>query len=231
MWRQARARQSSMRPLHLEVVSWWKSHGAVVVGAHSKCTQRRQLKWPSGEVAVCWLRMVPRQLDNLTEETWARILSQVDGNWLKSLGKCRSNTMCVCSLPFYKIRFRSANVWILCVAFLSLWFSSLDVGIIIPILQKHPNWSKMVTTGNNKSIVKAKPQTSTDHALNSCLRPLNSCGKYAVWAVLSSSSVWRLTSDIHHHFWVVCKALIAGSKSTQLHLLWLAGYLLLHLNP
>lgn len=53
----------------------------------------------------------------------------------------------------------------------------------------------------------------------------------AVWAVLSSSSVWRLTCDIHHHFWVVCKALIVGSKSTQLHLLWLAGYLLLHLNP
>lgn len=148
-WRQARARQSSTRPLHLEVVSWWKSHGAVVVGAHSKCTQRRQLKWPSGEVAVCLLRMVPRQLDNLTEETWARILSQVDGNWLKSLGKCRSNTMCVCSSPFCKIRFRSANVWILCVAFYHsdshpsmLASSSLSCKSI----QIDPKWWQLETT-------------------------------------------------------------------------------------
>lgn len=163
-------------------------------------------KLPSGEVGVCLLR-IPRQLDNLAEETWARIRTRkLMASWNGKMSECAVRHSA-------KIRFKSTNVWILCVAFLSIFrlktalhFSltlnasnnTADSGPLITLtfhcdlagkssIDSHPSMlppsslakaSKLIQNGDNwklqNHLFSAKPRTSTDDALNSCLRPLNS---------------------------------------------------------
>ena len=91
--------------------------------------------------------------DNLT--TWQKKPGRGSSRKLMAIGwKVWENVgaircVCVCSLPFCKIRFRSANVWILCVAFYHsdshpsmLASSSLSCKSI----QIDPKWWQLETT-------------------------------------------------------------------------------------